>query len=127
MPANWESAWGFLTETQPVIVTEFGDLNAQCTGDYNQQVIAFADLHHASWTAWAWFVKGCDFPSIIADWQGTPSVQGVPVKTALMGYQDPPAASTADAGADAPDGSSDPDAGAPPDDAGSDTADAASD
>jgi hypothetical protein len=102
LPPSWESYWGFLAQTQAVIVTEFGDGSEQCSGDFNQQLIAFADSHHASWTAWAWYPSGCKFPSIIADWQGTPSVQGEPVKAALLGYQDPASdAGEADAGADA--------------------------
>jgi endoglucanase len=102
MPPNWEHSWGFLAQTQAVIATEFGDTSPQCASDFNQQLIAFADSHHASWTAWAWFPSGCSFPSIIADWQGTPSVQGEPVKAALLGYQDPASnAGGADAGADA--------------------------
>jgi hypothetical protein len=103
LPANWESYWGFLAETQSVIVTEFGDPNAQCSGEFNQQLIDFADSHHVSWTSWARFPSGCQFPSIIADWAGTPTVQGEPVRAALMGYQDPPATSPAAAGVDAPD------------------------
>jgi endoglucanase len=100
LPPNWEAYWGFLTATRPVIVTEFGDTSPQCTGAFNRQVIDFADSHHASWTAWAWFPSGCQFPSIIADWTGQPTVQGEPVQAALMRYGDPPAASTGDAGVD---------------------------
>jgi hypothetical protein len=121
MPPSWESYWGFLAQTQAVIVTEFGDLDAQCTGEFNQQLIDFADSHHVSWTAWAWYPSGCKFPSIIADWQGTPSVQGEPVKAALLRYQDPAAsgAGGADAGVDAEAG----DGGVPDDaDSGTDSA-----
>jgi hypothetical protein len=85
-PADWDRAWGYLTETAPVIVTEFGSFD--CTPTYNQKLIDYADAHGASWTAWAWYVKGCDFPSIIADWSGAPSKAGEPVKAALAGYGD---------------------------------------
>jgi hypothetical protein len=77
---------------------------SQCSGEFNQQLIDFAYSHHVGWTAWAWFPSGCQFPSIIADWTGTPTVQSEPVRAALMGYENPPATSPADAGVDAPDG-----------------------
>jgi hypothetical protein len=93
-PARWDSGWGFLTRTDPVIVTEFGD-GADCGTDtaiqtYVSSLISYADLHLASWTAWAWFPGGCQFPAIIGDWQGTPtSPAGTVVQAALLGYSQP--------------------------------------
>jgi endoglucanase len=109
LPPSWEAYWGFLAKTHAVIATEFGDTNAQCSGEFNQQLIDFADSHHVSWTAWAWYPSGCKFPSIIADWAGTPTVQGEPVRAALTGYQDPAASGTSagDAGVDAQAGDAD--------------------
>lgn len=37
---------------------------------------ARADLRNASWTGWAWWAGDCKFPSLLADWQGTPTLQG---------------------------------------------------
>jgi hypothetical protein len=108
-PNGWDHYWGFLTKTAPVIVTEFGDSNTTCPSDYTSQLIAYADLHNASWTAWAWYPGGCTFPSIISDWSGTPSAPGAVVKTALLGYHDPAPDGKRDAGAAAPDAA--PDAG----------------
>jgi endoglucanase len=89
---NWEPSWGFLTERDPVIVTEFGELDdTTCATDYSAELIQYADLHATSWTAWAWFPGGCTFPAIIDDWSGTPSPTGAVVKRALLGYADPPA------------------------------------
>jgi hypothetical protein len=91
-PYNWDKSWGFLTETDPVIVTEFGGLqDATCSTDYSAALIDYADAHAVSWTAWAWFPGGCRFPAIIDDWSGTPSPTGAVVKAALLGYGDPPA------------------------------------
>lgn len=89
--SDWDRAWGFLTETDPVIVTEFGDLSGSCATDYSAALIAYADAHVAGWTAWAWYPGGCDFPAIIDDWSATPSATGAVVKAALLGYGDPPA------------------------------------
>jgi len=91
-PANWDRSWGFLTATDPVIITEFGGLDdATCATDYSAALIRYADAHAASWTAWAWFPGGCTFPALIDDWWATPSPTGAVVKAALLGYGDPPA------------------------------------
>jgi endoglucanase len=109
-PSGWEGSFGHLATTDfaPVIVTEFGDGRAQCTGAYDQTLIAFAN-NHVSWTAWAWFPdvtpadpEGCRFPSLIVDWAGTPSVQGAVVKAALRssaGLAASPSAVDAEGGA----------------------------
>jgi hypothetical protein len=83
--AAWDGSWGYLTARAPVIVTEFGSTTT-CAGQYNSDVIAYADTHGASWVGWAWYPKNCAFPSLIADWQGTPTAAGAPVRTALMTY-----------------------------------------
>jgi endoglucanase len=87
----WDAYWGFLTATDPVLVTEFGDTDAACSTAYSAEVISYADKHAAGWTAWGWFPKGCTFPSLINDWAGTPSPSGAVVKAALAGYDDAPA------------------------------------
>lgn len=92
-PTAWDYAWGSLTATDPVIVTEFGDpktnADGSCPADYSQELITYADAHSAGWTAWAWYVGGCGFPSLITDWNGTPNAPGMVVKAALGGYHDP--------------------------------------
>jgi len=107
-PTSWDQYWGYLTQTDPVIVTEFGDLSTACSGDYSSKLISYADKHGASWTAWAWFPGGCTFPALINDWQGAPSASGTVVKAALAGYNDPSRlasdAGTTDAGGEVADG-----------------------
>jgi endoglucanase len=121
---SWDQYWGFLTATDPVIVTEFGD---GCSPMYSADLIAYADLHAASWTAWAWFPGGCTFPSIIDDWNGTPSAPGMVVKAALAGYHDPAAGGARDAGTAPGDAGTAPsDAGTNASDAGTDASDASS-
>ncbi len=105
-PNNWDKSWGFLTATDPVIITEFGGLNdATCATDYSASLIRYADAHAASWTAWAWFPGGCTFPALIDDWWGTSSPTGAVVKAALLGYGDPPASSPGGIGPGGPPGS----------------------
>ena len=62
---DWDKSWGFLTETDPVIVTEFGDRDdATCATDYDAALIDYADAHAVSWTAWAWYPGGCYFSGV---------------------------------------------------------------
>jgi hypothetical protein len=84
-PSNFDTGFGTLAATDPVMATEFGD-SKSCATDYDSAVIAYADAHHVSWSAWAWYPASCMFPSIITDWSGTPSAAGQVVKTALAGY-----------------------------------------
>jgi hypothetical protein len=90
--STWDKAWGFLTETDPVIVTEFGDVNPVCATDYTAALIQYADAHATGWTAWGWYPGGCTFPALIDNWSVTPSASGEIVKTALLGYGVAPAA-----------------------------------
>jgi endoglucanase len=107
-PGGFDAGWGFLTKTDPVIVTEFGDGGDCGTGAdpygpaidaYVSAVITYADQHNASWTAWAWFPGGCKFPALINDWTGTPTPPGAVVKSALAGYGQPAPGGKRDAGA----------------------------
>lgn len=81
-PADWDEDWGFLTETHPVLVTEFGSF--ECGAGYASALIDHAAQRQLSWTAWAWYPGGCGFPSLINDWAATPSEVGQVVRTALM-------------------------------------------
>jgi hypothetical protein len=95
--SEWPAKFGYLAENNvaPVILTEFGDgpQNDTCTGDWDTEVIQYANPLGISWTAWGWYVPYpttaeslCAFPALISDWSGTPTVQGVSVKTALAAY-----------------------------------------
>jgi len=94
-PADWPTGFGFLTATDPVVATEFGTFN--CTAGYVSTLINYMDApagdvnRRMSWTGWAWNSPGsCGFPSIIADWNGTPSTMGQPEHDALARYSSPP-------------------------------------
>jgi endoglucanase len=84
-PANWDTGFGFLTATDPVMATEFGDVTG-CGTSYYASFLSYADAHKTSWSGWAWYVSGCSFPSIIADWSGTPTAAGQLEKAALASY-----------------------------------------
>ena len=82
---TWDTAFGYLTATDPVMATEFGNLR-DCGTSYYSQFLAYASQKKMSWSGWAWFVSGCTFPSLIADWSGTPTASGQLVKAALASY-----------------------------------------
>jgi hypothetical protein len=84
-PSTWDAAFGQLAATLPVIATEFGD-QTSCSAAYYASFIAYADTHAISWTGWAWYPSGCMFPSIVADWNGTPTAAGQVEKAALLAY-----------------------------------------
>jgi hypothetical protein len=99
--SQWESMFGYLAthDIAPVIATEFGDHKDNCTGDWNANLTQYADQHHISWTAWAWWPGDCSFPSLISDWDYTPTVQGEAIRAALANYPtDPAGVPSADGG-----------------------------
>jgi hypothetical protein len=83
--ASWRAAFGYLRATDPVMLTEFGDTSS-CETAFDSQLIAYADMLGISWSAYAWFVSGCMFPSLIGDWTDTPTASGQVVKSALLSY-----------------------------------------
>lgn len=68
--AQWAGAFGALAATAPVIMTEFGQYCA--TNTYVEDLLNYAEALGIHYTAWAWYVNGCSFPSVISDWNGTP-------------------------------------------------------
>jgi hypothetical protein len=85
-PAQWDYSFGSLSAMYPVMATEFGDSSPSCSTEYYSQLIAYADAHNMSWSGWAWYPSGCQFPSLIADWNGTPTAAGQVEMNALKSY-----------------------------------------
>ena len=97
-PQQWFNAFGFLAATDPIIATEFGDTSsATCaTANYDNSIIPYFDAMGAagttpanriSWTAWAFWVGNCTFPSLLTDWTTyatTPS--GAAVEASLKSF-----------------------------------------
>lgn len=83
-PTDWDSAWGSLAATDPIVVTEFGTTDGST--NYYDVLIAYCDARAVSWTGWAWYPGGITFPALVTDWNGTPSPAGAVVKAALAGY-----------------------------------------
>jgi len=84
-PASWSDAFGYLRATDPVMLTEFGNTSS-CDTTFDSQLISYSDMLGISWSAYAWFVSGCAFPSLISDWTAVPTASGQVVKSALLSY-----------------------------------------
>ena len=69
---DFNRAFGTTAATKvAVIVTEFGGYD--CTTGYITPAIAYFNQHHIPWLAWAWAPYGCSTPSMLSNWNGTPS------------------------------------------------------
>jgi aryl-phospho-beta-D-glucosidase BglC (GH1 family) len=96
-PNVWENDWGFMASQVPVVVTEFGAYDCNADGYYTR-FLDYAKQKNIGWIAWAWWTPPdvsstysaaereheiCQFPSLIRDWNGTPSVTGTLIKARL--------------------------------------------
>ncbi len=96
-PAQWYTAFGYLAATDPVMATEFGDTTATCaSANYDTSVMAYFDAasssnpaNRISWTAWAFYVGGCSFPSLLNDWTYTTTATGAAVQASLTAFRQP--------------------------------------
>jgi hypothetical protein len=90
--SDWLARFGSLGATYPVMVTELGSLD--CSGDQTTRLLDYVDAPLADpavrfgWGIRSWNMPGdCAFPSIIADWNGTPlGDQGRAVRDRLQSY-----------------------------------------
>ncbi|KYR02625.1 galactose-binding domain-containing protein [Tieghemostelium lacteum] len=85
-PEFWDNNFGYLTSLFPLIATEFGEF--KCNPDYVKTFILYADRYNIHWLSWAWYPKGCDFPSIIDSWDGKPNQIGEIIKESLQKARD---------------------------------------
>lgn len=66
---GWDSQFGNTEASVPVVATEFGD--QVCDGQtFDAQFLNYLHAHNVGYTAWAWFVQGCTWPSLITDAAG---------------------------------------------------------
>jgi hypothetical protein len=75
-PALWDTAFGYLTSTVPVMSAEFGEYD--CNSIFVSQAVSYFDAHMMGWTSWAWYntagtaAQECGYPQLISDYNGTP-------------------------------------------------------
>jgi len=84
---DWESGFGRISATYPVISAESGEYD--CQASFLQRLIPYLDAHHISWIGWAWYGQGsaCTFPRLISDYAGTPEpAMGLYIYQRLVHY-----------------------------------------
>ena len=106
-PSDWQRAFGDLTATDPVMISEFGSYKCKNLDPgtmglaYNTAVMDYADAKGMSWVAWRFWTPPavsatltadqredmiCSTSSLLRDWNGTPSASGQLVKSRLASY-----------------------------------------
>ena len=80
---NWQRDWGQVADKYPIVATEFGFMDANDRGahqptiaaeKYGEAIIAFFEQRGISWTPWVFDAEWV--PSLIKDWDYTPTRQG---------------------------------------------------
>ena len=81
--ADWNKYIAPLAKKVPVVIGEFGDTD--CTSRFSPPLMSWADAHGVSYVAWGWIVGSCaGEPSLITNYNGTPSKYGVGVRNHLL-------------------------------------------
>jgi endoglucanase len=91
-PANWDSSFGTISNTYPVISAENGEYD--CGTNYMNQLLSYFDAHMIGWIGWAWVSVGspCGYPQLITDYSGMPAASmGILIYQYLRGYASVPA------------------------------------
>lgn len=75
---------GIVAGQFPVVVGEIGEMD--CGHGDLDAFLPWADSHGISYVAWAWYVGDCAaYPSLIADYNGTPTNFGIGYRNHLQG------------------------------------------
>jgi endoglucanase len=67
---SWANNFGNQAAKAPVIATEFGDMTCG-NSTYDPAILKYFHANNMGYTAWAWYVGGCSFPSLITNAAGT--------------------------------------------------------
>lgn len=73
-PAHWESAFGKVSSTYPVISAESGEYDCKTT--FVNQLLDYFDAHNIGWISWAWVPPvgdACTYPRLVVDLNGFPT------------------------------------------------------
>jgi aryl-phospho-beta-D-glucosidase BglC (GH1 family) len=85
---QWEMDWGHVADRYPVFVTEFGferggHIPTDSTPEYGHAILDYMKKKGISWTAWCFDPDWT--PTLIEDWDFTPTEQGALFKAELLG------------------------------------------
>ncbi len=79
-PSVWDQ-WLLLMQRVPFVTGELGEND--CTSDFIDTFMTWADAHDMSYLAWAFNTGACDAPSLITDSNGDPTPYGAGYKAHL--------------------------------------------
>ena len=74
LPAHWDTAFGQISASYPVISAESGEYDCQST--YVSQLFSYFDAHDIGWISWAWappWGDACKYPRLVTDLTGKPT------------------------------------------------------
>ena len=75
-PTRWDAEIAPVAAQVPVIIGELGETD--CSHDFIDQVMPWADAHGVSYFAWGWVTSPCaGEPAVIKRYDGTPTAYGV--------------------------------------------------
>jgi hypothetical protein len=66
----------------PVVVTEIGE--RECSGEFLDRFMSWADSADVSYLAWSWNPSGCEAPALIESWDGRPTPPGERLRERLL-------------------------------------------
>ena len=89
--AEWDTAFGYLAATKPVMSAEFGEYDGNSS--FESMAVNYFDQHSMGWTAWSWYNTGQDYthesgyPQLVSDYNGTPlASMGTYIYQQLLSY-----------------------------------------
>jgi endoglucanase len=83
-PDCWSAQIAPVAREVPVVIGEMGDQD--CSSGVVDPLMDFADAHGISYLAWAWITADCaSEPSLISDYDGTPTAYGSAVRARYLG------------------------------------------
>jgi endoglucanase len=82
-PSRWDPEILPVAEQVPVIIGEMGDTD--CSHEFIDKLMPWADEHGLSYFGWAWVTSSCaNEPALISDHGGTPTAYGVGFRDHVM-------------------------------------------
>jgi endoglucanase len=82
-PGCWTTNFEPVARAVPVIATELGQ--RECSADFIERFMSWADSSRVSYLGWSWNAAGCDAPSLIRSWDGAPTASGARFRAHLAG------------------------------------------
>jgi endoglucanase len=84
----WTRSFEPVARAVPVVVTELGQRD--CSDDFIERFMGWADAASISYLGWGWNPAGCTAPSLIQSWDGQPTPSGARFRAHLARTQVPP-------------------------------------